>query len=80
MPTVIGPYILVQPAGPVAANGARTVARIAGVERSHDVTDPSGVAGRASAASIHGLPAPVVAGIRKVPGTTRTLTWPVVDV
>ncbi len=80
MPTVISAYILVQTDVGVAADVARSVARIAGVERSDDVTGPYDVIVRASAASIHELGALVVAGIQRVPGITRTLTCPVVDI
>lgn len=80
MPRVISAYILVQTEVGVAADVARTVAGIPGVRRSEDVTGPNDVIVRATAGSIHELGSLVVAGIQKVPGITRTLTCPVVDI
>ena len=77
---MISAYVLVQTEVGVAADVARAVAGIPGVERSEDVTGPYDVIVRATADSIQELGALVVAGIQKVPGITRTLTCPVVDI
>ncbi len=77
---MISAYILVQTEVGAAADVARTVAAIDGVESSEDVTGPYDVIVRARAESIHDLGLLVVARIQKVAGITRTLTCPVVDI
>ena len=76
---VISAYILVQTEVGAAADVARTVSGIDGVDRSEDVTGPYDVIVRAHAESIHELGLLVVARVQKVAGITRTLTCPVVD-
>lgn len=71
-------YILIQTEVGKAAQVAKEVAAIQGVESADDVTGPYDVICVAEAASIDDLGKLVVAKIQAVDGITRTLTCPVV--
>ena len=71
-------YILVQTEVGKAAQVARDIAGITGVQQAEDVTGPYDVIVRAEARSIDELGRLVVARVQAVDGITRTLTCPVV--
>jgi AsnC family. len=71
-------YILIQTEVGKAAQVAKSVREIGGVDAAEDVTGPYDVIVRASAASVDDLGKLVVAKIQAVDGITRTLTCPVV--
>ena len=71
-------YILIQTEVGKAAQVAKEVRDIAGVEESEDVTGPYDVIVRAQAKNVDELGKLVVAKIQGVEGITRTLTCPVV--
>lgn len=71
-------YILIQTEMGKAAQVAREVSRIGGVQSAEDVTGPYDVIVRAQAPSIDDLGRLVVARIQGVEGITRTLTCPVI--
>lgn len=71
-------YILIQTEVGKAAQVAKEVQDIDGVEAAEDVTGPYDVIVRASAANVDDLGKLVVARIQSVEGITRTLTCPVV--
>ncbi len=70
-------YVLIQTAVN-AANVARDIRNIEGVESADDVSGPYDVIVRASASDIDSLGQLVVARIQGVEGITRTLTCPIV--
>jgi DNA-binding Lrp family transcriptional regulator len=70
-------YILIQTAVN-AANVARDIRAIQGVESAEDVSGPYDVIVRASSADMDSLGQLVVARIQSVEGITRTLTCPIV--
>jgi len=71
-------YILIQTEVGKAAQVAKEVRDIEGVDAAEDVTGPYDVIVRASAANVDDLGKLVVARIQAVEGITRTLTCPVV--
>lgn len=72
-------YILIQTQVGRAASVAAEISRVDGVTVAHDVTGPYDVIVQAEASSIDDLGRLVVASIQQVPGITRTLTCPVVN-
>jgi DNA-binding Lrp family transcriptional regulator len=72
-------YILIQTEVGRAAEVAGMVNEIAGVVSSEDVTGPYDVIVRAEADNVDNLGRMVVAQVQGVPGITRTLTCPVVN-
>ena len=71
-------YILVQTEVGKAAEVAREILGIGGVQQAEDVTGPYDVIVRAEAHNIDELGQLVVARVQAVAGITRTLTCPVV--
>ncbi len=71
-------YILIQTEVGKAAQVARDIVEIKGVQQAEDVTGPYDVIVRAEARSIDELGRLVVARVQAVDGITRTLTCPVV--
>ncbi|HLF69772.1 MAG TPA: Lrp/AsnC ligand binding domain-containing protein [Actinomycetota bacterium] len=71
-------YILIQTEVGKAAQVAKEVAAISGVQAAEDVTGPYDVIVQAEAATVDDLGKLVVAKIQAVEGITRTLTCPVV--
>jgi DNA-binding Lrp family transcriptional regulator len=71
-------YILIQTEVGKAAQVAKEVNAIDGVDAAEDVTGPYDVIVRAGAANVDDLGKLVVARIQAVDGITRTLTCPVV--
>jgi DNA-binding Lrp family transcriptional regulator len=71
-------YILIQTEVGKAAQVAKEVREIGGVDAAEDVTGPYDVIVRASAGNVDELGKLVVARIQAVEGITRTLTCPVV--
>jgi DNA-binding Lrp family transcriptional regulator len=76
---MISAYILILTEVGRAAEIARAIAQLPGVEASEDVTGPYDVIVRARAADINELGRLVVARIQAIDGIDRTLTCPVVD-
>ncbi|MGB8021739.1 MAG: Lrp/AsnC ligand binding domain-containing protein [Candidatus Nanopelagicales bacterium] len=72
-------YILIQTEVGKAAHVVAEIGRIDGVAVARDVTGPYDVIVEANADSIDDLGRLVVASIQQVPGITRTLTCPVVN-
>jgi DNA-binding Lrp family transcriptional regulator len=72
-------YILIQTEVGKAAVVAQQIADIAGVTLAEDVTGPYDVIVRAEATSVDELGKLVVAKVQGVPGITRTLTCPVIN-
>ncbi|MFM8999016.1 MAG: Lrp/AsnC family transcriptional regulator [Actinomycetota bacterium] len=72
-------YILIQTEVGKAAGVARAIREIAGVAEAEDVTGPYDLIVRAEAADVDALGKLVVAKVQAVPGITRTLTCPVVN-
>jgi DNA-binding Lrp family transcriptional regulator len=72
-------YILIQTEVGRAAEVAGMVNEIPGVVSSEDVTGPYDVIVRAEADNVDNLGRMVVAQVQGVPGITRTLTCPVVN-
>jgi DNA-binding Lrp family transcriptional regulator len=75
---VVTAYILIQTEVGKAAQVAKDIVDITGVQQVEDVTGPYDVIGRAEAHSIDELGQLVVARVQAVDGITRTLTCPVV--
>ncbi|MCG7633649.1 MULTISPECIES: Lrp/AsnC ligand binding domain-containing protein [Gordonia] len=75
---VVQAYILIQTEVGRAALAAATIAEIAGVASSEEVSGPYDVIVRVDAADATHLTENVVPQIQKVDGITRTLTCPVV--
>ena len=71
-------YILIQTEVGKAAQVAKEIAEIKGVQQAEDVTGPYDVIVRAEAKNVDELGKLVVAKIQGVEGITRTLTCPVV--
>ena len=71
-------YILIQTEVGKAAQVARDIAGITGVQQTEDVTGPYDVIVRAEARNLDELGKLVVARVQAVHGITRTLTCPVV--
>jgi len=76
---VVEAYVLIQTEVGKAASVAEEVREIAGVENADDVTGPYDVIVKAAAEDVDQLGKLVVAKIQAVPGITRTLTCPVVN-
>jgi DNA-binding Lrp family transcriptional regulator len=74
----VAAYILVQTEVGKAAQVAKDIVRIEGVQLAEDVTGPYDVIARAEARTIDELGKLVVARVQAVDGITRTLTCPVV--
>lgn len=72
-------YILVQTNVGKAAEVALAIREIAGVTLAEDVTGPYDVIVRAQASSVDELGQIVVAQVQGVPGITRTVTCPVIN-
>jgi DNA-binding Lrp family transcriptional regulator len=75
---VVTAYILVQTEVGKAAQVAKDIIDIAGVQQAEDVVGPYDVIVRAEARDIDQLGKLVVARVQAVDGITRTLTCPVV--
>jgi DNA-binding Lrp family transcriptional regulator len=75
---VIAAYILVQTEVGKAAQVAKDIVKIKGVQQAEDVTGPYDVIVRAEARNLDELGKLVVARVQVVDGITRTLTCPVV--
>jgi DNA-binding Lrp family transcriptional regulator len=75
---VVAAYILVQTEVGKAAQVAKDIVRIEGVQLAEDVTGPYDVIARAEARNLDELGKLVVARVQVVNGITRTLTCPVV--
>ncbi len=73
-------YILVQTNVGKAAEVAMAIRDLDGVVRAEDVTGPYDVIVRAEAASVDELGQLVVAKVQIVPGITRTVTCPIVNI
>ena len=71
-------YILIQTEVGKAAQVAKDIAKIEGVQQAEDVTGPYDVIARAEARNLDELGKLVVARVQVVDGITRTLTCPVV--
>ena len=71
-------YILIQTEVGKAAQVAKEIAEIKGVQQAEDVTGPYDVIARAEARNLDELGRLVVARVQVVDGITRTLTCPVV--
>jgi DNA-binding Lrp family transcriptional regulator len=76
---VVHAYILVQTEVGQAAAVATEIGAISGVLAAEDVTGPYDVIVRAEADDVDNLGRLVVAKVQGVPGITRTLTCPVVN-
>lgn len=72
-------YILIQTEVGKAAGIAREIRSIPGVAEAEDVTGPYDLIVRAEAKDVDELGKLVVAKVQTVPGITRTLTCPVVN-
>ena len=75
---MIAAYILIQTEVGKAAQVAKDIVEIKGVQQAEDVTGPYDVIVRAEAKNVDDLGKLVVAKIQAVEGITRTLTCPVV--
>lgn len=71
-------YILIQTEVGKAAQVAKAISDITGVQSAEDVTGPYDVIVKAQAANVDDLGKLVVARVQSVDGITRTLTCPVV--
>ena len=72
-------YVLIQTEVGKAVTVVETIRSISGVAVAEDVTGPYDVIGKAEAPTMDELGRLVVAKIQSVPGITRTLTCPVVN-
>jgi DNA-binding Lrp family transcriptional regulator len=75
---VVAAYILIQTEVGKAAQVAKDIVEINGVQQAEDVTGPYDVIARAEARNLDELGKLVVARVQVVDGITRTLTCPVV--
>jgi DNA-binding Lrp family transcriptional regulator len=75
----VAAYILIQTELGEAASVARAAAEVPGVLTAEDVTGPYDVIVKAEAATVDELGKLVVSRIQAVPGITRTLTCPIVN-
>jgi DNA-binding Lrp family transcriptional regulator len=75
---VVTAYILIQTEVGKAAQVAKDIVEITGVQQAEDVTGPYDVIARAEARNLDELGRLVVARVQLVDGITRTLTCPVV--
>lgn len=76
---VVKAYVLIQTEVGKAASVVESIRRVEGVVVAEDVTGPYDVIVQAQARTIDELGRLVVANIQSVPGITRTLTCPVVN-
>lgn len=77
---VVQAYILIQTEVGKAAQVAKEIAEIKGVQQAEDVTGPYDVIVRAEARNVDELGKLVVARVQNINGITRTLTCPVVHI
>ena len=77
---VVQAYILIQTEVGKAADVAREIADVNGVNMAEDVTGPYDVIVRAEARNVDELGKLVVAKVQAIDGITRTLTCPVVHI
>ncbi|MGY4720881.1 Lrp/AsnC family transcriptional regulator [Naumannella cuiyingiana] len=77
---VVQAYVLVQTAVGKAAEVAEAIRQISGVTQADDVTGPYDVIVRVEAPNVDDLGSLVVAKVQVVPGITRTVTCPVVNI
>ena len=75
---MVAAYILVQTEVGKAAQVAKDIVKIEGVQQAEDVTGPYDVIARAEVRNLNELGKLVVARVQAVDGITRTLTCPVV--
>jgi DNA-binding Lrp family transcriptional regulator len=75
---VVTAYILIQTEVGKAAQVAKDIVAIKGVQQAEDVTGPHDVIVRAEARNLDELGKLVVARVQAIEGITRTLTCPVV--
>ena len=75
---MVAAYILVQTEVGKAAQVAKDIVKIEGVQQAEGVTGPYDVIARAEARNLDELGKLVVARVQAVDGITRTLTCPVV--
>jgi DNA-binding Lrp family transcriptional regulator len=75
----VAAYILIQTELGEAAAVAQVAKDVPGVETAEDVTGPYDVIVRAQADDVNQLGKLVVSRIQAIPGITRTLTCPIVD-
>ena len=75
---MVAAYILIQTEVGKAAQVAKDIVEIEGVQQAEDVTGPYDVIVRAEARNLDELGKLVVARVQAVDGITRTLTCPVV--
>jgi DNA-binding Lrp family transcriptional regulator len=75
---VVTAYILIQTEVGKAANVAKAIVDLTGVQQAQAVTGPYDVIARVQARNIDELGKLVVARVQAVDGITRTLTCPVV--
>ena len=73
-------YILIQTEIGKASSVATAVSAISGVTLAESVTGPYDVIVRCEANSVDDLGKFIVGAVQKVPGITRTLTCPVVNI
>lgn len=73
-------YILIQTDVGRAAEVAAAAAKIEGVTAADDVTGPYDVIVQVAADNIDALGRMVVSAIQAIPGITRTLTCPIVEI
>ncbi len=76
---MVNAYILIQTEVGRAASVAEAVRTISGIQQVDDVTGPYDVIVRAGAETVDELGRMVVAQVQAIPGITRTLTCPVVN-
>lgn len=76
---MVGAFILIQTEVGRSAAVAEEVRGLDGVQTAEDVTGPYDVIVRATADDVDAIGRMVVARVQKVPGITRTLTCPIVD-
>jgi DNA-binding Lrp family transcriptional regulator len=77
---VVQAYVLIQTEVGKAADVAKAIAEIEGVNLAEDVTGPYDVIVRAEASNVDELGKLVVAKVQGIDGITRTLTCPVVHI
>lgn len=75
----VAAYILIQTELGEASTVALAAKDIPGVETAEDVTGPYDVIVRAAAEDVNQLGKLVVSRVQSIPGITRTLTCPIVD-
>ncbi len=76
---VVQAYVLIQTEVGMAPTVVRAIREIGGVTTAEDVTGPYDVIVRAEASTMDELGRLIIAAIQAVPGITRTLTCPVLN-